>query len=128
MFPAAVPEPVYVYCPNCHRQLPDKSLRTLCEHCLNKQYLATMLERECEAFNADHKLELARDRGKRKHIALSGNRELSYCGIRITERSILRSHVSTDEIPENLCDVCRSVLGKLAATAMLRSGPKKGPT
>jgi hypothetical protein len=111
-----------VYCPTCQRQLPHRALRADCEDCLNRRYLETMLQRESGYM--DDPLELVPDRHKRKHLSLTGDRRLAYCGVPLSATRDLRKKVGFGDLPEGICELCRSVLGLLRAGKYSR--PEEG--
>ena len=99
------PSPV---CPECGGYLPDRSLQTICEDCLNRRYLRVMLERERELWTnhppAD--TELARARGRLQHVVLTVDRQMTHCGQRATEPRKRRQKVKPNEVPVGVCPPC----------------------
>jgi hypothetical protein len=115
MEPVEIPAtPTYevLYCPQCKKALGSRKMQATCEHCLNEIYRVQMLQREDPA--ASH-VTLITDGHRRKHIPLLNDRQMAYCGDRLSSSPKQRERVEFAAVPESICALCRSELGLLRA-------------
>jgi hypothetical protein len=104
----------YLRCPRCSDVLPERSLVTLCVNCCNQVYMEETLAHEGDLISDldTLKIEVAQDKKHVRHIALLGDHELAYCGIRPVRTPMKRQRFLVRDMPPGVCSLCLGRFGK----------------
>jgi hypothetical protein len=123
------PDSPYDKCDECDGSLPKLALGKICRNCLHRRYVRVVLERERVAWTDDASLSKVEvGRGKKsalRHIALSLEPDLAYCGLRVSETRKRRLRVFIDNLPSGICTDCKAAFEHVQEMAA-RSRAVKG--
>jgi hypothetical protein len=85
-----------------------------CVACLNRAFREVMLERQGVILRErpGTQFSTARDKLGRRHVALLGKADLSFCGLQLTEPKKKRLYYTAANLPPESCRLCLDLIDK----------------
>lgn len=99
---------------------PTLGVGNLCVACMNSGWKKEMLAGQgaiLKGHPASLALEIARDKGQRRHVALIGFPGQAFCGMQLTESRKKRMRAPLEGLPPGVCPLCLETIDQVIQEA-----------